>query len=104
MDDIADILSALKYIPSHDRELWVKIGLAIRHKLGDEGWDVFDAWSRESSNYDYKSALASWRSFQEPARYDQVLVLGSDEQGMEARQAHEGKVRQDTANCRTDVQ
>jgi putative DNA primase/helicase len=38
----AEIEQALSSIPSHDREVWIQIGMAIKAELGDAGFDIWD--------------------------------------------------------------
>jgi putative DNA primase/helicase len=57
-----DIINALKYISAENREIWLKIGMAIKSKLGEAGFDIWDNWSKEGSNYNQKNAETTWRS------------------------------------------
>ena len=36
--EIETIAAALAYIPAHDRQLWVHIGMAIKSALGEDGF------------------------------------------------------------------
>lgn len=55
-------IGALSFIQSHDRETWVRIGMAIKAEFGEEGFDAWDAWSQTADSYNEKSARAVWRS------------------------------------------
>ena len=57
-----EIASALSHIPPEDRGTWVRMAMAVKNALGDEGWSVWDAWSRGSDRYRARDALAVWRS------------------------------------------
>ncbi len=46
-----------------DYDSWVRIGMAIKGALGDEGWPLFERWSQSSQKYDAKTTARSWRSF-----------------------------------------
>lgn len=46
-----------------DYDSWVRIGMAIKGALGDEGWPLFEAWSESSQKNDPKTTARSWRSF-----------------------------------------
>jgi putative DNA primase/helicase len=59
MDDIRD---ALSYIPADDRDLWVRMAMAIKSELGDAGRDLWLDWSSQSERYRPRDALAVWRS------------------------------------------
>ena len=58
-----EIIDALHFIPCHDRELWVAMGMAIKDELGDAGFDIWDQWSQADSSYNEKDARAVWKSF-----------------------------------------
>jgi putative DNA primase/helicase len=56
--------AALAAIPAGDRELWLRIGMALKSELpGDDGLELFDAWSQSAENYDAKAVRSTWRSF-----------------------------------------
>jgi putative DNA primase/helicase len=44
------IRAALAHIPAHDRELWVRIGMAIKSALGEDGFQVWDQWSQQDAS------------------------------------------------------
>ncbi len=46
-----------------DYDSWVRIGMAIKGALGDEGWQLFERWSQSSQKNDAKTTARSWRSF-----------------------------------------
>lgn len=60
LEDVADALDHLDY---ESREVWVQMGMAIKTEFGDDGWRVWDGWSKKSSVYDESAAKASWKSF-----------------------------------------
>ena len=63
MSDIERIKSALECIPAIDRDVWLKVGMAIKSELGDaEGWPVWNEWSKTAENYNEPDARAVWRS------------------------------------------
>lgn len=55
-------ISALSFIQSHERETWVRMGMAIKAEFGEDGFDAWNAWSQGADSYDEKSAKAVWRS------------------------------------------
>lgn len=57
------ILAALTFIPADDRELWLRIGMALKSELGGDGFEMFEAWSRNAANFDAKAVKSSWKSF-----------------------------------------
>ncbi len=56
---------ALHFIPASDRETWVRMGMAIKSELGDEGFELWDEWSRQDDSHDPRSARDVWRSISE---------------------------------------
>ena len=60
--DLPTIQNALNHVDSFDRSTWFKVGAALKTELGDEGFQVWDSWSQESSNYKASSARHVWKS------------------------------------------
>ena len=60
--DINTILQALQYIDNSDRKKWVNIGGALLTALGNEGFTVWDNWSKGANNYNVKDCLSVWKS------------------------------------------
>ncbi|WP_346839808.1 PriCT-2 domain-containing protein [Microbulbifer sp. SAOS-129_SWC] len=59
-----DVRRALTFLDRADeREIWIKVGMAIKSEFGDEGFDAWDYWSEQAGNYNADSAKASWKSF-----------------------------------------
>lgn len=61
--DPESVWALLSSIPATDREVWLKVGMALQCEFGDEGLPVFDSWSRSAHNYDSAALAATWRSF-----------------------------------------
>jgi putative DNA primase/helicase len=40
MHETENIRAALRHIPAYDREIWLRIGMAIKSELGEEGFDL----------------------------------------------------------------
>jgi putative DNA primase/helicase len=59
---IQKAIGALSFIPPHERETWVRMGMAIKAEFGEEGFDVWNSWSQGAESYNEKSARAVWRS------------------------------------------
>jgi len=53
---------ALSHIPAHDRELWVKVGMAVKSALGEQGFIIWDEWSKSADNYRERDARDVWKS------------------------------------------
>jgi putative DNA primase/helicase len=60
---LADIESALASIPADDRDVWIKVGMAIQSELGDAGFSLFDYWSQSADSYRERDTRDVWRSF-----------------------------------------
>ncbi|MBF0632752.1 MAG: AAA family ATPase [Magnetococcales bacterium] len=60
LDEIKSALSALT--PNVDRDEWVRIAMALKAGLGDEGFQVFDSWSSGGTAYSQADARDVWRS------------------------------------------
>jgi len=56
------IRSALAFIPNADLDYdsWVRVGLALKGALGDEGSDLFAAWSAQSGKHDPAFTATTW--------------------------------------------
>jgi hypothetical protein len=61
-DERSRIRDALALIPSEERALWVRIGMAVKSALGEEGYDLWNEWSRRAQSYREPDARAVWRS------------------------------------------
>lgn len=46
-----------------DYDSWVRLGMALKGALGEEGWPLFAAWSATSQKYEPKNTAKAWRSF-----------------------------------------
>jgi putative DNA primase/helicase len=60
--DHATISAALSHIEAFDRDVWLRMAMAVKSELGDAGFDVWDQWSATSDNYDAKAARSVWKS------------------------------------------
>lgn len=58
----AAVRVALKYIPNTDLHYddWIRIGLAVKGALGEDGWELFDEWSGRSQKYDQQTTARKW--------------------------------------------
>ena len=63
MTSLDDIDSALRFIPADDRDVWVRVGMAIKSELGDSGFRLWDYWSQSAASYHERAAELVWRSF-----------------------------------------
>ena len=71
----AEMQSALSFVPSDDRKTWLDVGMALKHALGQSGYELWNAWSEASGKYDADDQLRVWESFKRDA--GKVLGAGS---------------------------
>lgn len=62
MTDIDRIRDALSFVPSDDRETWLKMGMAIKSEIADSGFDVWNVWSQQADSYNASDARDVWKS------------------------------------------
>lgn len=55
--------AALAVIPSDDRDVWWRMGMALKSEFGDDGLPLFEAWSEMSASFDAKAVKSTWKSF-----------------------------------------
>lgn len=60
--DYEVIRTALFSIPAHDRDTWLRMGMAVKSELDEDGFALWDDWSRTADNYNAKDAKTVWRS------------------------------------------
>ncbi len=59
----ATISAALQCIPADlPRDEWARIAMALKSELGEAGFELFDAWSKQSERYNAKATRETWRS------------------------------------------
>jgi putative DNA primase/helicase len=66
--DPADVESALSYLDPTDRDVWIRMGMAVKVEMGEAGFDIWDAWSQSAGSYNARAARSSWRSFKDSGR------------------------------------
>lgn len=56
------VRDALQCIPPDvDRDTWVRLAMAVKAELGDDGFDLWDTWSQQAEGYSPADARAAWR-------------------------------------------
>jgi putative DNA primase/helicase len=56
--------AALAFVsPDLPREDWVRVGMALKAELGEEGFVMFDEWSKTGQSYQANAARDAWKSF-----------------------------------------
>lgn len=74
-----DTAEALRVIaatdPDCDYDTWLKLGMALSHDLGEQGWELWHAWSAKGKKYPGEQQLTThWNSFKGSAN---PVTLGS---------------------------
>lgn len=62
MSDYDNIQNALNHIDPQDCETWFRMGAAIKDELGENGFEMWDNWSRQADNYKQTDAQSVWKS------------------------------------------
>ena len=57
-----DAIQYLKLIEPNDREIWIKVAMALKSLFGDAGLGLFLPWSAQSNKYDEEEATRQWQS------------------------------------------
>ncbi|MFZ6673957.1 DUF927 domain-containing protein [Undibacterium sp. Xuan67W] len=55
--------AALTFIPPDDRDLWLKVGMALKAEFGEDAFDLFDTWSQRSESYALDAVKSVWKGF-----------------------------------------
>ena len=61
-EQVGHLRNALCAIPADDRDLWVRMGHALK-TIGDQGRALWLEWSQKSTKYEAGDAAAKWDSF-----------------------------------------
>ncbi len=65
-DEIRRICDALNHIPADDRDVWIRVGMALKGIGDDPGFNIWHNWSSRSSKFDEAARLSmrsKWRGF-----------------------------------------
>jgi hypothetical protein len=63
-EDPERIMDALRSIPAHDRDVWVKIGMGLKDELGEAGYGLWLAWSQSCPDkFNASDCRDKWESF-----------------------------------------
>jgi len=96
--DLQHAIDALRYIPSGDRDTWIRCGMAMRAGFGEAGFEAWDQWSQTASNYKARDARAAWRSFRPGKVTLGTLWFLAQQNGWQRPQGNQ--VREDPAALR----
>ncbi len=70
------VLDALNSLPNDDRDMWLRVGMAIHHATDGslEGYGIWRTWSESSDKYDATRQHYEWSTFRDHAN---PVKLGS---------------------------
>lgn len=60
--NVARICNALFFISPLDRDVWVRMGMALKSALGESAFDIWNEWSQQADSYDQSDAKDVWKS------------------------------------------
>lgn len=72
-DNVERIREALQFVDASDRETWLRMGMAIKSELGENGFDMWEAWSRQADSFNARDARDVWKSI----RADGEVTIGT---------------------------
>ena len=49
VDETSRVRAALAVIPAEDYGTWVDMAFALKHGMGDAGFEIWDEWSRTAA-------------------------------------------------------
>jgi hypothetical protein len=63
-DDETRVRDALHRVPAHDRDVWLRVGMALKAHFGEGGRALWDEWAATCpEKFDPRSQAKAWRSF-----------------------------------------
>jgi putative DNA primase/helicase len=72
-NDLDRAREALSYVPAHDRDIWLRMGMALKSEFGDAAYDVWESWSQQDESFNERDAQAVWKSI----RADGKVSIGT---------------------------
>lgn len=62
--DINELHLALKHIPNDHRDVWLKVGMALKNSGLPTAYECWSDWSKSSQKYNESDQLRTWNSFE----------------------------------------
>ncbi|MEP7316069.1 MAG: DUF5906 domain-containing protein [Sphingomicrobium sp.] len=75
-EELARLKHALTFLSPDPRDLWIRVGMAIKHDLADAGLAAWLEWSQRSPKFVMADAVKQWQSMQ-PKQGDDAITLRS---------------------------
>lgn len=63
--DSEKVRSALEHISADDRDMWLRMGMALASTGNPAAFELWDTWSQQSDKYDEDDQYRVWKSFRE---------------------------------------
>jgi hypothetical protein len=60
-EEIREIRSALSYLDSDDRDIWIKVGMSLKSTNSPSAFGLWDEWSKTSDKYNPNDMNKRWR-------------------------------------------
>src|SRR5262245_22876358 len=57
------VADALRYSSPEDHDVWLAVGMALHHHLGEAGRSIWDRWSQGSKKFNLRQQNKSWKAF-----------------------------------------
>lgn len=76
MTETDRVREALSHVPAGDRDAWVRIGMAVKAELGEDGFGIWDAWSQEGESYNARDAKDVWRRIRSDGKVTGATLFG----------------------------
>jgi hypothetical protein len=93
-DEYERAKSALKAIPSDDRDVWLKIGMALNAAFGELGYGLWLDWAQTCPKYDNEDSRRVWDSLKRSGITVATLFkLARDHGWKEERSEKEGETK-----------
>ncbi len=86
------VKEALTFVPSDDRDLWIKIGMALKDEFGDDARDVWFDWSTTAASYNEQSATHVWKSIKSGKVTIGSFIYEAKQFGWKPRASHQRRV------------
>jgi hypothetical protein len=77
----AELIRAVGFIKPDDYWIWIRAGMALKHELGDAGFDIWDQWSSKDEKYDSSEMAYKWNSFQAAGFTAGTIIYYAQENG-----------------------
>ena len=57
-----------------DHATWRDVGMALKHEFGEDGWELFDRWSKKGRGYNRRDNRYQWNRFDHEDRGNREII------------------------------